>query len=600
MCGILGAITKDKNLFLDFPKYMESLQHRGPDGMGLNMFPFDAFYFIGAHTRLKVQDLTNNATQPFTKYNKTLLFNGEIYNIEELKNELLESEDLNLISKSDTEILLTIIHKFGIACLTKLNGMFAFALFDHSTNQLTIARDRMGIKPLFYSIDSKNDQFFFGSSVYALKSIVKSTKINIKKLRRHQILDPFVGYTDETMFEEIMQLGSGEYMVLFENKVIDHKKYYKAGDVFCNPQIVDPEDILMTFEDAVSICLLSDAPVGCTLSGGFDSSLIAKFAVAKNDHLKFFCANPANNDKSIDDCDSYFSRLMYDSIATQNTSLNFIEKGDPWSLEIIDKIVLTLSSPIYDERVLVWHNLYKDAHNNGMTVILNGQGADELWYGYYPKIWRWFSNLYHEELTLEAVHNYIINQVDNSALRNCIKPEILSNIHLLSNEIYLAIINSSKEENSHKRLSCFMLETVLASLLNYEDNMSMLNSIEVRVPFLDYRLVEMALCIDSGKHLQDTFKGKDFLKSVFGACLPKQIIERNKMPLPKGQSVDSYLTDIFRENLNEIKQSRLINELYLVDNFDSLLYNENVDFYGRSKEAMLQIISTWRFEILLN
>jgi len=472
--------------------------------------------------------------------------------------------------------------------------MFAFALFDHIEKTLLLVVDRFGIKPLYYSIEGQN--VFFSSDINAIWKMRSKNDLNIEYFNRNIYLDHFIGFTQETPFKGIDLLSPGSYLI-FKDDNVEIKKYYDISNISFGHTLENEENLASLFETSVKNHLISDVAIGCNLSGGFDSSLIAVFASKYNAAIKFLSVNP---NVSIEDkhSDLFYSKFLYDFVSSETSSYHNVSFEESWSLSSIDRFVTSLGTPIYDDRVVVWNALYSYAKKSGVKVVLNGQGADELWYGYYPKIWRWFSNLFHEQLDIESVSNYINKQLKSSAIGqslNCSKKLQTK----YNEELYHRIKCSTNELNDHKQLTCFMINSVLPSLLKFEDSISMLNSVEVRVPFLDHKLVEYALSMPSQTHLQCTFQGKDYLKKVFRNHLPIEIIERTKKPLPKGDLNNDTINNLFLTNINELKNSDLIGKLYDRSKLAALLQlRDQNGFYGRPKEAMLQILTTWRFEKL--
>jgi asparagine synthase (glutamine-hydrolysing) len=571
---------------------LEKMKSRGPDSTKVESFKIGNRNVFLGFNRLAILDVSSRADQPLSKDNVSIVFNGEIYNFLELRKELEKKKGVIFRTTSDTEVILQLYLEQGISFIEKLRGMFSIVIVDRNLEKIFVVRDRFGIKPLYYLKNEKG--VFLSSTIDSLSLFLDKNDINIDYFGRRILLDPFVGFDCDTPFKQIKAILPGTFTEIGMDMVFHTKSYYSIDSI--TDKDFTNEEIHNLFISSINEHLISDVPVSSTLSGGFDSSLISVLASRKNKNLNIFSVYIDESDNE-SKSDFYYAGLVYDSIKSNGAVFNKTVVSSDISLDEIDNIVHILGTPIYDQRVFVWNAIYKAVHDKSIKVLLNGQGADELWYGYYPQIslWSWFSYLYHEDLTKENVRKYFINSYRQSALYNMYSNEVLDKFEKNIDKVYDEI-NSLKNSSSEKKLSVYMLHHVLPSLLAFEDSMSMKNSVEVRVPFMDHRIVEMALSIPVEKHLLKTKKGKDLLKQVFVDYLPSEVINREKSPLPKNHTSDKYITALFDSHLDEIIKSPLVNKLYNKDEILKLTQNKDTGFYGGVGEAKLQILSTWRFE----
>ena len=590
MCGLIGAITRHSISIEKVKTVLSQMKYRGPDSTGTAIVKFKYGYITLGFNRLAIQDLSEVANQPFTKNDITILLNGEIYNKIELRELLFKKHDVFFITDSDTEVALEGYFHFGENFISRLRGMFALVIVDHKKQKVFIYRDRFGIKPI-YILKNIGD-LYFSSDIKSLIYLSGNDSINLDYFARNLLLDPFVGYDESTAFENIFSLLPGSYLEIDIDGIVHQHQYYRISDVLINNEVINQSAVRKLFMNSVSEHLLSDVPVGCALSGGFDSSLISVIARQESESCKLFFTIDLGKEHNIFKDDPFHGKLVYNTFDKDKTEFIPVQLNIPWSLETIDLLIQTLGSPLYDNRTLVWYNFYNEVKKH-CTVLLNGQGADELWYGYYPKIWNWFSNLFHEDFNSHSIRQYFTNRKNNSAVFGLLSSYVYSRFDYFVQDVIEKILSSTKESNNHKKITLFMVKTVLASLLNFEDATSMLSSVEVRVPFLDHRFVEMALSLDSEAHLGSTKKGKDFLKKAFNNYLPSEVIEREKSPLPK--PLDVGIVALYDKHFDEISSSSLVRELYEWKQLNNFTKNKTQGFYGTPSEAMVQIISTWRF-----
>lgn len=606
MCGILGAVTSGIVTYEEIVSGLKASVYRGPDSSMTKKFGISCEReLILGFNRLAIQDLSSAADQPFYKDHLVITFNGEIYN----KDKIIKEEKFdNLITNSDTEVILELFRKYNSSFVSHLNGMFSICIFDELRSELFLARDRYGIKPLFYTM--KDNEFYFSSDIKELYRILirhfNTVYINKDFFYRNLLLDPFVGF-GATPFQNIISFPKGKIMKLNLNTMSQHWiQYYDFRQIIINPGI-QKIDVKTVFLEAVKSQLISDVPVSCALSGGFDSSTISLLAselLEKEQQLTLFSIDLKDKSGEFDK-DYGYALNLYNSLRRENKKMVSVSLDKSWTLDIIDKIVLSLGSPIYDERAIVWFNMYQNVHQNGIKVLLNGQGADEMWYGYYPEIWGWFSCLYHRDFKYYSLYEYFIKRNQNSVFSKAMTFDCSKYIEKYSLELYEDISSISIDDNNQKKISVFMIDKVLESLLKYEDSISMLNSVEVRVPFLDNEMSEYALELEPYMHILgrtgSKVLGKDYLKRAFSRyeqLIP--IIQRRKSPLPKPKSHDSDLIELFNTHLCEINESELVNSMFDINEIIKAIDYLNEGFYGGINDFLIQVISLWRFEQLFD
>ncbi|KKL48503.1 hypothetical protein LCGC14_2324860 [marine sediment metagenome] len=373
MCGIAGIVGKSANI--ENAKWMSRvLAHRGPDQEGY----FHEGRIALGHRRLSIIDLSEAGKQPFYNDDKSLVlvFNGEIYNYLEIRKEL--NKKYQFRSKTDTEVLLYAYQEWGIDCLSKFIGMFAFAIYDKKRDLIFCARDRIGKKPLFYYKDNEN--FFFASEIKALLSI------GVPRIPNYKIIYDYLYYgyydhTNETFFKDIFSLPQGHYFLIKDNN-FTIKKYWEVGDRLINIKFKREKSLISKFKeliiDSLSLRLRSDTPIGVTLSGGLDSSSLMAIIdqlFEKKDTIftySIFYKNPIfseemyiNEMADFKEWTNYNIRISHEDI--KNHMLDVLRSQD---------------QPYAGVPTIAYAELMKKARKNGCIVLLEGQGMDEMVGGY--------------------------------------------------------------------------------------------------------------------------------------------------------------------------------------------------------------------------
>ena len=584
MCGIIGILSKKNSQHIEPANAM--VQHRGPDDRGVFM---EGNVALG-HQRLSILDLSPTGSQPMHSKDESLIivFNGEIYNHLDIRAGLKGKYEFRS-SSSDTETLLYGYKEYGIKLFEKLNGIFAFAIYDKRKNQLIICRDQFGVKPLYYY--QKENDFFFGSEIKSFlkipgwdKSIDHSALINYL----HFLWSP----GEQTPFKYIKKMPPGHFAVIDLDKPQEFRlqQYYEIPftgnyDFFSKKEWIEKVDV--AFSKAVERQLLSDVPIGFFLSGGLDSSIIvAKARELTGQKLQCYTIDT--------DFDGFAGDLHYAKMVAKHLDVNLeIVSGHVNILDDFDKMIWHLDEPQADAAPLNVLNICKIARQKGNVVLMGGTGGDDLFSGYRRhqaiKLERYFKRT--PKVFGKGI-NAIANQfssgnatirrikklskgLDKSALerlmgyyewlplevnKSLFSPDVLANIngydpsHILSQSLS-AIPNEKGYLN--KLLFWDMKYFLTDHNLNYTDKLSMAAGVEVRVPFLDVDLVALSTRIPLDLKLKGT-ETKYVLKRMAEKYLPKEVIYRPKTGF--GAPVRKWVTNDLDEMINDRLSPKRIGE----------------------------------------
>lgn len=573
MCGICGIYHFHKERIVSkehLTRMLGTIVHRGPDKDG---------HFIHKNVglgirRLRVIDL-DTGDQPISDATRrfTIVFNGEVYNYLEIKKTLTE-QGYHFQTKSDTEVILYAYIHWGLDFTNHLNGMFAIAIWDNLQKRLVLARDRIGIKPLFYYQD--DEQFIFGSEI---KTILTFPTIH-REVNPHALCYHFLlNYIPEnlTLFKNILQVPPGHIVIIRENAV-QFDQYWKIRP-FHQPTSKSFDEYQQEFtklmHDSVRLRLLSDVPLGVFLSGGLDSSAIAAIASREsNSTIQTFSAG--FQEKSFDE--SMYSQLVANHLHTRHHHVH-IKPDVPG---IIPQLVYHMEEPTADSSALAVYYLSQYTRQF-VTVALSGDGADEIAAGYETYtadlIARWFTWLPQFVIRwLKFVGNnmpvtsekYPLQMKFNRFIHGLHHSEAISHLSwrsifqydeipsLLSPEFFRNETLQTIQQNFINLFQtypdCDLVTKALFSdttfylphdMLIKVDRMSMAHSLEVRLPFLDYRIVEFFFNLPSKYKLHRLFQKKYLLKKAMAPLLPATIVKRSKA----GFNVP--ISDWFRTNMRE-------------------------------------------------
>lgn len=608
MCGIAGIIHFDKQKVVDeaiLVQMRDSMAHRGPDGCG---FTIDNNVGFG-HRRLSIIDLSANAQQPFRSSNGlyNIVFNGEIFNYLELKGELIK-KGYNFRTVSDTEVLITLYEEYGEQMLCKLNGMFAFAIHDKKADKIFIARDRVGVKPFYYSI--QNNTFYFASEPKAIISA------GVNKLFNDECRDELLIYRyisgERTIFKHIKRLLPGRSITI-QNGNYFIKRWWDLPSIIRENRENLPYNPFEWFEEtfysSVNYRTISDVPVGLMLSGGLDSGSIA-VALGYNNQKNISSFNIGFNDKLYDE--SHLAKLVSDKFDLSFNSMQL--EGD----QLFDNLI---QATWFHDEPLVHQNdaqmlaLAKWAKEK-VTVLLSGEGGDELMGGYVRyKPLNYYSSLKFAGYIGGLVKNFktddIVNRFDKISRytkgNNLREMTMLNALNVYPNDFHNMGFSFSEKFSRYRLDTQLEAEGIypkeparqamytdlfihMSSVLDRNDRMTMGGGIECRVPFLDYRLLEMIPALPSNSLLKGK-KGKFLLANSIAQKLPNEVIKFKKL----GFSVpwDEYFKKnmAFQEMFENIKKGSL-NEFIGEYNF-----HKNIDPNSEFQKLLMRqllMLEFWR------
>ena len=574
MCGIAGYITINKSIKTEqLCKATSTIKHRGPDAEGFYFSPDDN---VGlAHRRLSILDLSESANQPMISSDDryVIVFNGEVYNFKELKSNL-KDKGASLKTTSDTEVLLQLFAQEGVDSFRKLNGMFAFAIYDKESKMLTLCRDHAGIKPLF--IYYNQSEIIFSSELKVINAIKgKDLTLNKKSiplfLHLGFIPHPF------TIYKEVSKFPAAHYLQIdcTQNNFNDITKnffpFWSLEDQLA-PQTFKYEgearqilsDLLI---DSVEKQLVSDVPIGTFLSGGVDSSLVT--AIAAKRHTKKISSFSIAID------DGKYNESKYASLVAKNlgTDHHVFDVKEKEVMELINDFLPAYDEPFADSSALPTMMVSKMARKH-VTVALSGDGGDELFMGYGAYNWaktlnkKWIPFV---KEPLHALSEFMSGKYKRAGNLFAFDDKENLKSHIFSQEQYFfsenelsdVLVDSGfdfKNQNyshSQKRQLYPQEEQAIwdfkyylpDDLLVKVDRASMQHSLEIRVPLLDYRIIEFAFNLDSDLKIKGS-QMKYLLKEVLYEYLPKEIFERPKwgfsIPLKKWLKADlNFLVERF-------------------------------------------------------
>ncbi|QOG12155.1 asparagine synthase (glutamine-hydrolyzing) [Arcobacter sp. FWKO B] len=578
MCGIVGANFISNN----FDKAVNLLKHRGPDNQ--KSYEFDGNLF--GHTRLSIIDLDDEANQPMIFDDIIITFNGEIYNYKELTL----NENLLCKTKSDTEVLIRLYQKYGIKFLDKLNGMFSFCIYDKKLQQFFCARDRFGKKPFYYYF--QNGKFIYASEIKSILNLLGFTpKVNLSALDEY--LSFLAPLNNNTFYTGINKLPSG-YSLTLKGNHINIDKYYDINNI--ETKYFDEKSILEDVENillkSVNNRLVGDVEVATLLSGGIDSSLVsALYAKQSKKTINTFCIG---YDEHI-----HYSELLYAKIVAKHIKSNhhelIISKKD--FIDTIDKMLNHTDEPFGDSASVPTYLLSEYIHKHGITVALSGEGSDESFLGYdnYFKMLNYYNNTQSKQEDFNLTKEWEYNNrafLNEHIYRSCGETFTTNQKRLLlSNHSERDLLNKYQSTYSPvKWLTYIDFKIWIAEVLMTKiDRMSMAHSLELRAPFLDYRLVEYMLGVDDKVKLGNT--NKYLLKQIATKYLPNEIVHRQK----KGFS-SPFIEWLYDEYHSEIltKIERVNKELNLFNmDFVKFLYNEAKEKRFKQHVWNLYIFARW-------
>lgn len=576
MCGIAGFLNYfNKEELANKANIIQ--KHRGPD----HQATWNDSFIALAHQRLSIIDLNERSNQPFHKYDLVIVFNGEIYNYNELKKEHLK--DVEFLTTSDTEVVLDMYHKFGEKCFDYFIGMFAFAIYNKKNSELIIARDHFGIKPLFFTLTKMG--FAFASELKTLTHIPDFNKnVNMKSLLGS--LNYLWVPGNDSMFIDTYKLPPGSFLKIDKDLDYSIHQFYSFYDgtlTLSDEQYVKKvKDVL---ENSIDRHLVSDVPVGSFLSGGLDSSLISVMASKRNPNISTFTIASEKKDKKIDKMasDEKYARLLANKFSFDHHEI--LVKAD--IVNYLPKIVHYLDEPIGDPAAINTYLICNTAREMGIKVLLSGMGADEVFFGYRRmkatllaqklralphfvhvgiekvvnilpvkimgrglKFSRWAKKFVrisklpiHE--TFRKSYSYFTPDELN-AITNYQHTEKISDLIQDHKELFNSKFkNDTINQMCHTDINMFMV----GLNLTYSDRASMAASVELRVPFIDREVINKAMEIP-GKVKYSKNLTKYLLRKVAEDYLPREIIYRSKSNF--GAPIRSWISNELKPMVDDL------------------------------------------------
>lgn len=518
MCGIVGYVTIQPETpdAQRVESMLEAQKHRGPDSQQYQILDDQVVF---GHNRLAIIDLSESANQPFFSNDKCfcIVFNGEIYNYLELKDEL--KSDYNFNTNSDTEVLLAAFIHWGEDMLNRLIGMFAFAIYDLQEKKIFLARDRFGVKPLYYAYTSSG-QFVFASEIKSLHAAGVS-RVRNEVLWSNYLLKGLYQYDNQTFWKGVYQLEAGHFIKIKVGTNLGLPEQSRWYDFVDNIKAIwSDKDILERTEeahlahyksllkDSIALRFRSDVPVGFNLSGGLDSSILLSVV----DELK--------PDSPIECFTFYCDDDRYDElpwveglVKERNKPLNKVLFESEDVKKLSELVMHFQDEPYGGVPTLAYSKVFEQARKKGIIVLLDGQGMDEAWAGY---------DYYHKE------SDSVVQGVKKSPL----KPEVLKDdfIGIASDVEYPRPFEDALLNKQYRDL----FYTKMPRALRFNDRVSMMHSTELREPFLDHRLVEYAFALPKWMKIQNG-SAKYGLRKLAKSYIRHDLVLAPKRPLQTPQ-----------------------------------------------------------------
>lgn len=544
MCGISGIISEKQAVVpAVLNSMLEAVSHRGPDARGTWM---NSSHTVAlGHCRLSIIDLSDAANQPLLYQDRfTVIHNGEIYNFEELRFQLLK-EGFRFRTHSDTEVLAALYSKYGTDCLSLLEGMFAFAIYDHQKGTTFLARDRFGEKPLFYTV--RDGSFYFSSEI---KSFAKA---GITLEARHDMLLYYLamGFTraaadpSATFYKDIFLLPPAHYISVrpgCSEPVIQRYWTLEQKEDWSITADEATSQLYSMLKDSVEKRCRTDVPLGSSLSGGLDSSSILAF-YARLQNPQTFSATFPGFEKSEGE------KIKRMNLHYQTNAHEVNPTAEDLSAEL-ELFSFAHDEPVLSPSAFAQFKVYQLAARNGVKVILDGQGADETLAGY-PKYFKWYwqellinrSPEFRREINLGKANNPSLNwglsnyigAFDPDLTAKMLKRKVLSGIRR-SSFIHKDYIKKHLDSTLTEKPVVRKLRDILyfnttrfglQELLQYADRNSMVHGVEVRLPFLKHQLVEFIFTLPSNLLIKNGF-GKWILREAMQNDLPREIVWRKE------------------------------------------------------------------------
>ncbi len=590
----------DKKINQRFEKALKSINHRGPDDKGYKVFStIGEKSLILGHTRLSILDLSSAGHQPMSSEdgNITIVFNGEIYNYIELRQEL-QAHNYKFSTGTDTEVLLNAYHFWGAECLPKLIGMFAFSIYDRKNNKVVLARDAFGIKPLFYI--HKEDIFVFGSEINSLLELVEDKPTPDLQTAYDYLVHSDCDSSERTFFNGIKQLRPASYIELnlLDNTHSESITWWKpsvgeSSDISFDDAVVQVRD---KFLNSVKLHLRSDVSVGAALSGGVDSSaIVCAMRYIEPDlpiHTFSYIAKGSlkSEEKWVDLVNNHIGAIPHKVTAT------------PKELMVdLNDLIKAQGEPFGSTSIYAQYRVFKLAKEQGIQVTLDGQGADELLAGYigYPGermlslfevepislVFRFLNKwskypdrsykkglmYFGRKILPDILYKNVRKLMGRNPEPKWLDMDLFKAEGVLAKENRMAMSLNGKGRRVIEQLVYSIHNRGLPALLRYGDRNSMKFSIESRVPFLTTDLADYLYSLPEKFLISEQGETKHVFREAMKGILPDEILERKDKIGFEADSVD--WKDLYKEEICELlinSPCNLIKKSVLVDKQNNL------------------------------
>lgn len=605
MCGIAGIIRispKAKPVTTEELDAMKAgIAHRGPDGQDIQILQDGSGF---CHTRLSVIDLDERSKQPFSsqdgKY--VMVYNGEIFNYVELRSEL-EKLGCQFRTESDTEVLLQAYIQWGSDCVNRLNGMWAFVIFDSVNHTVFGSRDRFGIKPFVYGIDQ--DRLYFASEAKAILAVApRFRKPNFDSLSL-LLRSSISGYNAETCFVGLSRLKPAHNLLIKDGEV-SIPRYWDYPSV--NPEYSDYEQACSRLRDllsdAIRLRLRSDVPIGLTLSGGVDSSVIA--CMTKNYTDSRLHTYTASFQSSDDLDESEKAKRLASSLGFKSSSVGLVRADVE---RIMRSSIYHLETPHHSVAILPYWNIAQNAQKN-VTVLLEGQGADEMLGGYLSfttmsalrddinniRCWEALKRI---GAGLSGELGFSRNRFAMDLVRSLF-PGLHDTYRKLRGDeaVYIQQLRNRPSRTNERKLPASQKDPInrtlihqhergLVNLLQYGDAISMAHGLESRLPFMDHRLVEFSFQLPGSFKLRNGW-GKAILRDATRDILPDYVVnDKRKLGFP------APLAEWFKSDIDIARDVLLSKQCRERGVFDTKRIEKLLDAHVAGKVNLFSNIYRW-------
>ncbi|SLM32607.1 Asparagine synthase family amidotransferase [Desulfamplus magnetovallimortis] len=556
MCGICGEIFIDNHpVSLESVKKMKQvMEKRGPDSDGLHKE--DSIVF--GHRRLKIIDLSEKSSQPMIdrELGLSIVFNGAIYNYPELRK-VLQEKGYNFTSTGDTEVILKAYHAWGESCVKKFNGMFAFAIYNNKDKSVFLARDRLGIKPLYHA--RTPNSILFASSLPAIVATDKvDSEISPEALHYYLTFHAVVP-APKTLIKGIEKLPPATCMKIDKDGGIKESRYWQLSfhrDAEEKKYSFDDwkEQVVEGFKQAVRRRLVADVPVGVLLSGGLDSSLVVGLlAQSGQKNLKTFSIGFESVGGEKGD-EFQYSDIVADYFATDH---NKIEVDARQVLPNMEACVKAMSEPMVSHDCIGFYLLSREVAKH-VKVVQSGQGADEIFAGYH-----WYPPMMESHNPVED-YRKVFGDRSHEEFLNIVSEAYRGDDYsttFISNHFALPGAKSAIDKTLRMDSTIMLVDDPVKRV----DNMTMAWSLEARVPFLDHEFVELSAKIPS--HHKVSHGGKHILKEAARRVIPNEVIDRPKgyFPVPALKYLQGEYLDFVKEIVSsqEARKRGIIKKSYI-------------------------------------